>query len=119
MKLTIFFVLFLNSVTAFASVQSYSCKSVQSNSAGDLNLYSYDLKLNGNSAEVLFQTSAAPLLFENANADIELDGNDQILSIQHEAFSMVISLSNEYKQAVINPFVWKEKKYGPFAFECK
>lgn len=112
-------ILVLFTTDAFAAEKVFSCGSVQLNRAGDLYLRSFDLKVDGESASVVFQTSKDPLRYENAASKEEQDGLDRILSVEHDAFSMILALDESPVAAVINPFVLDGQEFGPFFFECK
>lgn len=64
-----------------------------------------------------FTTTKGRLTYQNVECYNE-NLPDPVLSCEGDDFVMIMSTDENPQKAVINPFVFKGKEYGPFFFQC-
>lgn len=56
--------------------------------------------------------------YDNIVVSEEKQGVDHLLILEHDLFSLIISIAEKPYQAALNPLVIDGKSYGPYYFVC-
>ncbi len=117
MKRLLKLILFLMFTTPLAQAAEYNCKNVNQQPGlfvvNTINLN----QASEHEASLVFESNRGALNFTHVSCHEE-NSPDNILSCEDDRFSFLISLETTPSQAVLHPFVYENKEYGPFYFYC-
>lgn len=114
----------LTSLLLFLSFNSAFASTVECHLVGGVpsmfmvSKFSFTKTDDGNNVDFNLSTTKGNLSYSDVQCKEE-NVPDPVYSCEHDNFVMILALDEKPLKAVINPFVFSGKEYGPFFYICK